>query len=215
MRPNIDEAMRYLGVHSDPDGTVRQQLETLGSELYARITPHHIWVTLPVDHTDGLRIGSIPLPGKSAATMLADCDRCALLLCTLGANFDLWLRRIQARDMSQAVMMDALGSSYVEAICDAATEEIARRFPNKHLTDRFSPGYGDLPLSVQPALLEAVGAMRLGVSLTRWQMMIPCKSVSALIGLADVPQMARIRGCAHCSMNQTCTLRKAGKSCGI
>ena len=39
--------------------------------------------------------------------------------------------------------------------------------------------------------------------------------VTALIGLAELPQMARIRGCAYCTMQQTCTLRKGGKHCGI
>jgi len=84
-----------------------------------------------------------------------------------------------------------------------------------YLTDRFSPGYGDLPLEVQPALLEAAQAHRIGVTAAPSLMMIPQKSVSALIGLSDRPQMARIRGCAFCRMNQTCTLRKAGKSCGF
>ena len=30
--------------------------------------------------------------------------------------------------------------------------------------------------------------------------MNPSKSVTAIIGLSDWPQMARIRGCAYCSM---------------
>lgn len=215
MQPDIDEAMRYLGVRSDPDGAVRRQLEALGGELHARINPRYMWQALPLDRTGGLKLGSIPLPGQSAATMLADCRQCVLLVCTLGADFDLWLRRLQARDMAQAVMLDALGSAYAEAACDRATAEIAARFPGMHLTDRFSPGYGDLPLEVQPTLLDCAGAMRIGVTVTPSLLMLPQKSVTALIGLADTPQRARIRGCAHCGMNQTCNLRKAGKACGI
>lgn len=216
MQPDISEALRYLGVRSDPDGTLHAQMSALAGELSARIIPRHIWRVLPVTRTDSvLLLGDIPLTGQSAAKMLADCDQCALLVCTLGTAFDALVRRAQARDMTRAVMLDALGSAYVEAACDAAETEIAARFPGMYLTDRFSPGYGDLPLEIQPQLLEAAEARRIGVSLTPSLLMTPQKSVSALIGLADRQQMARIRGCAFCVMNTTCPLRKAGKSCDI
>jgi len=183
------------------------------------ITPRWTWRMLPITHREnGLLLTgtSIVLPGRTAGRMLSDCARCAVLVCTLGAVFDAWLQREQSRNMPRAVMLDALGSAYVEAACDAAEQEIAARFPGQFLTDRFSPGYGDLPLDVQPLLLETTDApRRLGVYATASHLMTPLKSVTALIGLADRPQMARIRGCTYCSMNQTCTLRKAGKACGF
>ena len=216
MQPDLNEALRYLGVRGEPDGALFAQFTSLAGELEAQITPRFIWRTLPLERTaDALLLDSQPLPGRTAAKMLADCTQCALLVCTLGVPFDAWLRRLQARDMAQAVMLDALGSAYVESACDEAEREIAARFPTLHLTDRFSPGYGDLPLALQPALLDMAEARRIGVSCTPSLLMTPQKSVSALIGLADRPQMARIRGCAHCSMNKTCTLRKAGTSCDI
>lgn len=216
MRPDIDEALRYLGIHTSADPSLRSLAENLAQELTDRIKPRSIWRPLPVTRENGvLCLAGVPLPGHSAARMLADCRQAALLLCTLGAEFDLWLRRMQARDMSAAVVLDALGSAYVEAACDAAEAEIAARYPDIYLTDRFSPGYGDLPLSLQPMLLEQVNARRIGVACTDTLLMTPQKTVSALIGLADKPQPARIRGCAHCSMNRTCTLRKAGNTCEL
>ena len=44
---------------------------------------------------------------------------------------------------------------------------------------------------------------------------IQFKSVTAVIGLSDRPQMARVRGCSYCSMRETCALRKGGHHCGI
>lgn len=214
MRPDIDEALRYLGVRGPAEPSLRSRAETLAQELTAHITPRCTWRPLPLTRKGGtLFLAGVPLPGHSAARMLADCQQAALLLCTLGAEFDLWLRRLQARDMSAAVMLDALGSAYVESACDAAEAEIAARFPDMYHTDRFSPGYGDLPLSLQPALLELGESRRIGVSCNDSLLMTPQKSVSALIGLACKPQAARIRGCAHCSMNKTCTHRKAGNTC--
>ncbi len=215
MRPDVDEAMRYLGVRDDPGDAIRRQMTALAEELTSRILPRYSWRMLPLEQGECISLGGLALSGQTARRMLSDCGSCCLLICTLGAEFDLWLRRLQARDMAQAVMLDALGSAYVESACDDAEREIAMRFPESYLTDRFSPGYGDLPLALQPALLDMAEARRIGVTCTSSLLMTPQKSVSALIGLADKPQMARIRGCATCSMNKTCTLRKAGKTCDI
>lgn len=216
MQRLISEALRYLGVRGQPEDTLLTQMTALAEETSARIRPRHIWRVLPLQR-DGskLLLGRLPLPGRSAAKMLADCRECALLVCTLGAEFDAFSRQLQARDMARAVMLDALGSAAVEAACDEAETEIAARLPGIHLTDRFSPGYGDLPLSLQPALLDLAEGRRIGVTCTSAMLMAPQKSVSALIGLADRPQQARIRGCDYCSIKAACTLRKAGKTCDV
>lgn len=207
MELNVSDALRYLGVKEGADGALHRQMTALAEELQSRIQPRFIW-------TRG-DVSALALPGQMAGRLLADCHQAAVLVCTLGTQFDLWVKREQVRDMSRAVMLDALGSAYVEAACDAAEDEIRAHFPGMYLTDRFSPGYGDFPLTAQPMLLDYAGANRIGVTLTDSLLMTPQKSVSAVIGLSPVPQMARIRGCAHCAMNKTCNLRKAGTPCHV
>ena len=206
MDVDIREALRYLGVKAD-DTSLLPQMEALARELQSRITPRFTWALTTPE--------ALILPGRTAQRMLADCPQCAVLLCTLGAEFDRWMRQLSLRDMARAVMLDALGSALVEAGCDAAEDAIRARFPGKHLTDRFSPGYGDLPLDVQPRLLALGGGARIGVTLTDSLLMLPQKSVTAIVGIADTPQPARVRGCAHCTMNKTCPYRKAGTTCHV
>ncbi len=216
MRPDVDEALRYLGAGGSGNEALRDRMEALGEEVARRCRPRWIWRAAEVRTADGVvAVGGIALPGRSAAKMLAECPSAAVLVCTLGMEFEGWIRQMQARDMAQAVMLDALGSAFVEAGCSAAEEEIASRFPGLYLTDRFSPGYGDLPLESQTGLLALTQAQRIGVYETPAHLMTPQKSVSAVIGLSDRPQMARIRGCAYCKMQKTCTLRKAGKTCDV
>ena len=118
--------------------------------------------------------------------------------------------------MGEAVIFDACGSAWVESGCDAAEAEIAARFKGRYLTDRFSPGYGDLPLSLQPAVLAALDAeKRLGIHLSDSFLMTPSKSVTAVIGVSDEPQPARVRGCGSCVMNKTCDYRKGGTTCAV
>lgn len=204
---NIDDALRYLGIQTDPDFSLHTQMASLAAELQARIQPRFTWVLADKE--------SLALPGKTAAKMLTDCPQCAVLVCTLGAAFDLWIRREQLRDIARAAMLDALGSAYIEAACDTAEAAIRARFPGMHLTDRFSPGYGDLPLTVQPTLLALASGSRIGVTLTDTLLMLPQKSVTAIVGIADTPQPARIRGCTHCALNQSCSYRKAGTPCHV
>ena len=156
------------------------------------------------------------LTGASARPMLAGCTQAVLLACTLGARFDAKLLALQARDMAKAVIFDALGSALVEVGCDEMEREIAGRFPGLFLTDRFSPGYGDLPLALQPQFCAALDAeRRLGLTVSQSLLMNPVKSVTAVIGLSDTPRPARIRGCAYCNLRETCTIHKGGSTCAL
>lgn len=217
LRVNVDEALRYLGAADAPQALRRQVAET-AEEVAAQFQPRYAYRVFPLEFTrEGAALSgsAVCLTGNTALRMLAQCGSAALLACTLGARFDLFLTAMQARDMARAVIWDACGSALVESGCGAAEEALAARFPDLYLTDRFSPGYGDLPLSVQPEISAALDASRrLGLHVTESLLLNPVKSVTAVIGLSDRPQMARIRGCAYCQMREHCALRKGGKSCG-
>lgn len=219
MRPDVDEALRYLGAGGDAPEELRRQVAAAADELAAAVQPRYTYKIYDLDHTEGricLRGAGVALTGETAERMLAQCDQAALLACTLGATFDAQLLAAQARDMARAVILDACGSAFVESGCDTVEQEIAARFPDRYLTDRFSPGYGDLPLSLQPDICTVLdAARRLGVHVTESLILNPVKSVTAVIGLSDKPQMARIRGCGFCSMRETCLLRKGGKHCAL
>lgn len=216
--PDIDEALRYLGVPAPAPEQLREQAAGLAGELCQKVRPRWVWRAFPLKRDGdefvlegtGLRLG-----GHTAGVMLAPCREAAVLACTLGAYFDTLLRERQARSMADAVILDALGSAYVEAGCDAAERELSGRFPGRFLTDRFSPGYGDLPLALQSTLCGILDASRrLGVTVGESFLMNPCKSVTAVIGLSDAPQPARVRGCGFCAMRESCQFRKEGKTCG-
>ena len=219
MLPDIDEALRYLGAGTNPPEELRQQASAAAEELAAQIQPRYTYKLFPLMREEsGFRLDgtNLLLSGRTAGLMLVQCDQAVLLACTLGTEFDTLIRSVQVRDMARAVILDACGSALVEQGCNEAERDIAARFPGLYLTDRFSPGYGDLPLSLQPAICGLLDATRrIGIHVTPSFLMNPSKSVTAVIGLSDKPQMARIRGCAYCSMRETCTLRKGGTSCGL
>ena len=216
MKIDVTEALRYLGVKK-PDKEMLVRAEQTARGLEERIRPRYLYREFSLEKRESsvyLRETDLTLPGKLAQSVLCECDHAALLVCTLGTEFDRLLRASQARDMAEAVILDACGSAYVESACGEAEKEIAARHPDVFLTDRFSPGYGDLPLELQPQILTALnGEKLLGVYATASHLLNPMKSVTAVIGLADKPQAAKIRGCGACALKGNCAYRERGISC--
>ena len=70
---------------------------------------------------------------------------------------------------------------------DIAEDEIRRELAEgETLVPRYSPGFGDFPLSAQREILSVLDAARaIGVSLTDTLLMVPSKSVSAVIGVKE------------------------------
>ena len=215
MQVDLTEALRYLGA-GQADEELLKSVRRVALELEQTAQPKWRYRVAEVEHTkSGELAAGLRLTGNMAKTMLAECNQAALLICTLGAPFETLLRRKQARSMAEAAILDACGSAFVEVGCDEAEKEIAARLPGMYLTDRFSPGYGDLPLSIQPEFCAALDAQRqLGITVTESLLMVPTKTVTAVIGISDKPQMARIRGCDFCQRRENCTFRKGGRTCG-
>ena len=209
MKPDIREVLRYLGADENAPEELRRKVEEVGAAV--NLHPRWTWRVISLDESCPLS-----LEGKMARSMLEQCRQAVVLCCTMGTEFDTMLRSWQARDMSRAVILDAWGSALVEVGCDTAEREIAARIPDLYLTDRFSPGYGDLPLALQEPICRLLDLQRrLGVYVSEKYFLTPRKTVTAIIGLSEKPQMARIRGCDHCAMQETCLLRKGGKTCAL
>jgi len=212
LKIDIDEALRYLGVKDNAQPALRSEMQRLADELQSMIQPRFTFRVFSLKHQERdvlLERSGIALSGEMSAEMLKNSKKAVLLLCTLGAGFDSMLRSMQARDMSKALMLDALGSAYVEAACDAAENELKKDFPESYLTDRFSPGYGDLLLENQKLIFSLINLPKtIGLTLNSSLLMTPFKSVTAFIGLSPEKTETEETGCAGCTMSPTCEFRK-------
>ena len=171
------------------------------------------------------------ISGVSIERHLEGCGQAVVMAATLGIGVDNLIRRMQVTDMAMAVILDAGASVYIEQVCDEFEAEIRDAIvaaggcddggcgDNKtaplFMTPRFSPGYGDYPITEQKYILSLVDApRRIGLNATADSLMIPRKSVSALIGLADHPVTGKLATCGECVLREKCLLRKEGKFCG-
>ena len=212
-KKEVLQYLRWTGSEIPPE--VDALIDDCMAQTLSVAEPRWTWTVSPIDRA--ARTPALAFTGQDVPALLADCDRVVFFAATLGNGLEMAIRRAQVRDMTRALVLDCCGSAAIEAVCDEAEGEIltALNDPSVYLTDRFSPGYGDLPITAQPELLAAVdGPRRIGLHLTASNILTPRKSVTALIGLADRPQNNRFRGCAYCSMFETCAYRQAGKTCG-
>ena len=111
-----------------------------------------------------------------------------IYLCgTIGARFDIWQRRLAVLGATDAFLAQAIGAAAVEKVMDALEAEAKASTPGEW-GPRRSPGYGPLPLADSAMILDKLdAAKRIGVSLTSDFLLVPSKSVTAVLsGLIDV-----------------------------
>ncbi|HSP47227.1 MAG TPA: vitamin B12 dependent-methionine synthase activation domain-containing protein [Clostridiaceae bacterium] len=216
---NQDEVRRYLGYgKSKPDAQTRDDLEHISREMEDTIQGRWVYEVLKTDTvTEDLvtfRDSPIVLHGKQIARLLKDCSRVYVMACTLGAQADRMIELKGFLSPTLGMVTDACASAYIESWCDQCQEEIAKSLePGEKLTFRFSPGYGDLPLSDQKAVLAELQAeKRIGLFLTESFLMTPRKSVVALLGVLPpdkekgTPNQCGHAGCTECPLSEDCSL---------
>ena len=96
-----------------------------------------------------------------------------LFAATLGIEIDRLIKKYSKISPSRAVMLQAIGTERIEALCDALCKEM-------DVSRRFSPGYGDLSLDVQKDIFNVLNCTHhIGISLNDSLLMSPSKSVTA------------------------------------
>ncbi len=210
------EVLRYLGHRGQEIGEdLSARVDKAMAECRALSRPRVITRRFPLAQgADGaFDIGAgLALAGKTAAAQLAGAAGAALLAATLGYAPERRVAAAQLADITYALLLDAAATQYIEEICDSAQAALRAGLAAEglHLGARFSPGYGDLPLTLQGPLLTLLDApRRAGLSRTGRDILTPRKSVTAVMGIFSAPPPPPACGCAHCPLRETC-LYKSG-----
>lgn len=150
---DLVQAARYFGAHGEPDAATLALLQKCAVPLLAAAMPRAVWL---LADTPALTEAGL-LPGEDVHKHLAGCGQAILLAVTLGPGVDAQIRRAGVGDIAAGVASDALGSALAEQAADAAEAQLRQwaATEGKYLTGRFSPGYGDWDIAVQPMVAAA------------------------------------------------------------
>ena len=216
------EALRYLGYKNQKiEDELKYKICELEEKVKKSCSPRTMSAFFtPEFLPDGVHLQNtkIILKGENIKNHLDGAKKVAVLLCTLGSGFDLALMRNEQQSITDATIFNALGSAYIEYIADSAQREMAQKVYDEHRlysNTRFSPGYGDLPIDASKMLIEACTAQKkIGLTITDDSVLIPRKSVTALLGLFESEPPDAPAPCEICAYKNICSKRKEGNVCG-
>ncbi len=180
------DVLRYAGVkatNEDIDRLFNECVEeTEGSFHYSVV-----YTELPISCTcDGVDMGFSLVRSRDLAKCLNGCDAAVIFAATVGIDIDRLIKKYAHSSPSRTVIMQAIGTERIEALCDIFTDNyLNTALDNEHiLTPRFSPGYGDLPLELQEDIFRLLEpSSKIGITLNESLIMSPSKSVTAIFGI--------------------------------
>lgn len=149
--------------------------------------------------------------------LLRECDECILMSVTLGLEIEKEIRKLTYTDLTKGIIIDACATTAIEEVCDIVQDSIEKQLLKKHkyITYRYSPGYGDLPIEKNVDINNILNSQKeIGLTVTSSGIMIPRKSVVALIGVSHKGTNNSKKSCENCNNRHNCNYKKEGDSCG-
>ena len=184
--PNFsrEEILRYAGARAADEKT-NELLDSVLCEASGAFIYKVCYVELDASVSRGVcDLGLFKIESRDLAKNLCGCKRVILFAATVGIGIDRLISKYSRTSPAKALLLQALGTERVEALCDLFVEDIKREC-GAALRPRFSIGYGDTDLSWQKDILNILDASRkIGISLNESMLMSPTKSVTAFIGIS-------------------------------
>lgn len=170
---NRREILRYAGAREETDGHLQNLLEECLQECDGAFSYRVCYTTLK--RTEFFDM--FP-PSETAKAWTDGCEEITVFAATVGLGIDRLVNRYSGVSAAKALLFQAIGAERIERLCDefCAEQSGERRGAQR----RFSPGYGDFPLSAQREFFALLNPSKhIGVALTDSLLMTPTKSVTA------------------------------------
>ena len=229
MEINRREIYRYLGIkpNMEPDAATEKLAEECIRELMEKCRPRAYARWFPLRACSAPGAEEAADPGEAADSPLLDfscfqvrsrsllrnlqgCSEVILFAATIGEGADLLARKYGRINVAKAVVMQAAAAAMIEAFCDEENEKLRAEAAEKglYLRPRFSPGYGDFSLNHQRDFARVLEMQKtVGITLTESLLMLPSKSVTAVIGVSRQDARCVLSGCESCR-NAGCAFRR-------
>ena len=217
----VKEVQRYMGYHGIVDiapemqEKINKAIEHLGTQSHPRIiskeyriTVAEKTVTLHAENED------VTFESEGLVRNLTGCCGAVLLAATIGPACDMLVRRASITSAADSAVYQAAGAAAIEAFLDDYNDKLKASYEARglFLRPRFSPGYGDLKLDHQKDWFRLLDiSKQIGVELTDSLLMVPTKSVTALIGIGIDKSKVGCSGCSGCNKHDTCAFSKEDK----
>lgn len=220
---NKEEVLRYLGYNGQNiDINLNDKIDFCIDETKDNVDIKYTYEVFDIEtdidsNTVSFKDCNFKIHSKDVSKLLINCDQCILMAVTLGFRIEQNIRRYSYNNLTKGIIIDSCATTSVEEVCDRLQQHINYKFSkeNKYLTMRYSPGYGDLDIKINKEILNLLNANKtIGVSVTDAGIMMPRKSVVALIGVSKFEIKQEKRTCENCLNKNNCEYRRKADGCG-
>ncbi len=191
LKLNDREIYAIMGIgNNEPDAEIKSMTESVKERLLSIARPKFCYTI--VDNVDFKY-------GKIIDVALSQGERYAIFVATVGQEVDDQLRIYRETDIVNAFIADSIASEMAEATARKAIEAIETTLgEGEKISNSYSPGYCGWLLKEQQKLFAYFDVKPCDVELTDSCLMLPIKSVSAVLALGRDVEKAPY-GCAICT----------------
>ncbi|MGE5629464.1 MAG: vitamin B12 dependent-methionine synthase activation domain-containing protein [Caulobacteraceae bacterium] len=211
-----EEALRYMGYKGQKlDANVERLLDACIDEITEISKGSFTYEIFDIERVEEglwLKGTTLILRGRDIDAHLSKSEKCAVMAVTLGLEIDRRIAFYSKTDLTRSLIFDACATAAVESLCDEVQVEIEAKAKamSLEITSRYSPGYGDLPIDHQREIARVLKVYeRIGLSVNESSIMIPRKSVTAVIGMQKDKCSTKNHDCRSCK-DKNCIYRKGG-----
>lgn len=206
------ETRRYAGL-SKAEGFDESSILRACEEAGLLIEVRGIWQMYDYDSARSLVMTEPPfeIKGQSIAKHLSECERVICMAVTVGDAIENEVTgKFRNGQYVPAMLLDAAATCAVEQAADQMEQAIRQAVERDgfKMRSRYSPGYGDWGLDQQKGFFRLTCAKEIGMKLSTAMMLMPRKSVTAIIGLTkNAVEGETKRDCSTCDKID-CAMRK-------
>lgn len=211
------EALRYMGyknteIDEETDKLLNESIKEL--QQIAELKYVYRILNLKKENNNISFENLINIKSNDLENLFIHCDKSAVMAATIGFEVEKRIKYYSMTNLSKAVIFDACAAACIESLCDVAEAEIKELASKEgfNITFRYSPGYGDVPISHQGEIISALNAQKLiGLSVLDSSILVPRKSVTAFIGFTKDNPINK-KTCLNCNLFGSCSFSKEGVS---
>ena len=214
-----NEVLRYLEYKNQKiDDNLNSIIDDCIKLTKSKINPRYIlgvYSILKEKINDNYQIkfkdSELVIESKDLYKLLNDCSECIVLAATIGINIEKEIKLNSYSNLTKSIIIDACATTAIEEFCDKLQSniELILNKEGKYITNRYSPGYGDLNIDLNEIFINLLRASsKIGVTITQDKIMIPRKSVVAIIGISEIKNKYNKKSCLDCLNYNRCKYKK-------
>lgn len=198
-----NETKRYAGLGTTEFDEKMIEEACLNAQLQSK--PKGIWQLYDYDSISG-EVKSTPsayIKGEKIKDHLKNATKVIFLAITIGEEVEKEITaHFQEGVYAYSLLLDAAATTAVETAADKMEKAIQQDLIKQGYQTlmRFSPGYGDWDIAFQSEMLRLSHAAEIHIEMTESYMLIPRKSITAILGV--VPNQD---GCSK-HTNESCSI---------